>query len=38
MGAFALNAVGNLPPAITGAMENMTSGTLDFASADTRAF
>jgi protocatechuate 3,4-dioxygenase beta subunit len=35
LGALALNAAGDLNPTVTSAMENMTSGALDFASADT---
>lgn len=35
LGAFALNAFGDLNPSISSAMEKMTNGSLDFASADT---
>lgn len=35
LGAVALNALGNLNPAVTSAMEKMTIGALDFAAADT---
>jgi len=35
LGALALNALGDLSPAVTSAMEKMTSGSLDFAAADT---
>lgn len=35
MGALALNALGNLNPTITSAMENITDGSLNFTAADT---
>jgi protocatechuate 3,4-dioxygenase beta subunit len=35
LGAFALNAIGDLNPSVTSAMEKMTTGALDFAAADT---
>ena len=34
LGAFALNAIGDLNPSITSAMEKMTSGALEFAGND----
>jgi hypothetical protein len=35
LGAIALNALGDLNPSVTRAIEKMTSGALDFTSADT---
>jgi protocatechuate 3,4-dioxygenase beta subunit len=35
IGALAINALGDLSPTVTSAMENMTNGSLDFAAADT---